>query len=165
KDMAVQLIDPATTGGTGLTIDVADRSYDAVTAIDVIEHIPPESRIDLIDTIARIARSFCIVSFPSPKTIEAQQFVFKMTGNPLVKEHVEYGLPDPDWVKEELVHRGFAVEIVPNASCALWVAQYCVTNLRQDKAQEVNRFLIANFPDEPASQHLYEMLVATRRNF
>ena len=45
-------------------LPVADRSFDAVVASDVLEHIPPDLRAQVIKEALRVARKLVIFGFP-----------------------------------------------------------------------------------------------------
>lgn len=45
-------------------LPVPDRSFDAVVASDVLEHIPPELRMAVIHEALRVARKVVIFGFP-----------------------------------------------------------------------------------------------------
>lgn len=101
KDALIDLIDPETTGGSVLDISAPDHSYDAVVAVDVLEHIEPNDRKRALREFARVARKNVILNYPCQKSKEAQTLALKLTNNSLIREHVEWELPDSDWVLHE----------------------------------------------------------------
>lgn len=161
--LEVDVIDPATTGGSILDIPVDDDSYDAVVAIDVLEHIEPKQRSEALSEFARVARSHIILNYPSGDSKEAQELVLKLTNNSLIREHVEWALPDSDWVLDELAKYGYRGSITPHTSIAVWLGQYVTLNLLPDVAQELNRHLVSNYADEPTSKSLYHLVVCARQ--
>lgn len=78
---SIDLIDPATTGGSVLEILADDDSYDAVVAVDVLEHIEPDKRALAISEFARVAKKHVILNYPCLESMEAQKLVYKLTGN------------------------------------------------------------------------------------
>jgi hypothetical protein len=159
---SVDVIDPSTTGGSILDIQAADRSYDAVVAVDVLEHIEPRSRMRALSEFARVARKHVILNYPCRDSKEAQELALKLTNNPLVREHVEWELPDSDWVLEELAKFGLEGSVTPHTSIAVWLGQYLTLNLVPDAAKELNRHLVANYAEEPTTRPLYHLLVCER---
>lgn len=57
----IDVIDPATTGGSVLQIGAPDASYDVVVAVDVLEHIDPADRAKSLSEFARVAREHLIL--------------------------------------------------------------------------------------------------------
>ncbi|MCC7528008.1 MAG: class I SAM-dependent methyltransferase [Candidatus Melainabacteria bacterium] len=160
----IDLIDPATTGGSVLEIPAADGSYDAVAAIDVLEHIDPKNRVKALAEFARVAREYVILNYPCQDSKDAQALVLKLTNNPLIKEHVQWALPDSDWVLGEMDRYGFKGTVKAHTSIAIWLGQYLTLNLVPDKALELNRHLIENFADEPCGKALYHLVVCRRND-
>jgi hypothetical protein len=158
----VDVIDPATTGGSGLKIPVPDRAYDVVVSIDAIEHLPLEQRGGLLAELARVTGSICLVNFPNKATMPAQELVYKLTGNPFVREHVEFGLPEKQRVVEQMQGHGFECLAVPSTSLALWAAQFTLSNLHPEAAAAVSRYLVTAHREEPFSVPLYLLIICTR---
>lgn len=158
----IDLIDPATTGGSVLSIPVEDGVYDAVVAVDVLEHIEPKDRAEALSELARIGRQHVILNYPCRDSKDAQELALKLTNNSLIREHVEWELPDSDWVLEELAKYGYRSTVTPHTSIAVWLGQYVTLNLSPEAAKELNRHLVANFADEPTSKALYHLVVCER---
>ncbi|HEY9678977.1 MAG TPA: class I SAM-dependent methyltransferase [Drouetiella sp.] len=161
-DRQFDVIDPATTGGSVLAIPVGDASYQAVVAVDVLEHIEPSQRSKALEEFARVGSEYIFLNYPCRESKEAQELALKLTKNPLVREHVEWELPDSDWVLAELAKYGFRGEVQPHTSIAVWLGQFVTLNLVPDAAEDLNRYLINNFANEPYSRPLYHLLVCRR---
>lgn len=161
-DLKVDVIDPATTGGSVLEIPAANGSYDAVVAVDVLEHIEPKDRALALAELARVAKRYLIVNYPCRDSKDAQELVLKLTGNALIKEHVQWDLPDSDWVLGELAKYGFGGTVTAHTSTAVWLGQYLTLNLAPDAAKELNKHLVQNYSEEPGSKALYHLLVCQR---
>ena len=75
-------------------IPAEDNSYDIVTCIDTLEHIPPEKRERVIYELMRVAAKAVFVAAPlnSPENNKAEQLVLKYVENDFLKEHQKYGL-------------------------------------------------------------------------
>jgi hypothetical protein len=158
----VHLVDPATTGTSLLATNARDRSYAAVVAIDVLEHIAPVERRLALHELARIAASHLILNYPCADSRPAQELVLALTGNSLIAEHVHWPLPDTDWVVAELEQLGFASTWQAHASQAVWVGQYLASNLAPAAAAQLNRFLVAQHGNEPWTKPLYHLVVGQR---
>ncbi len=162
---SIDVIDPVTTGGSVLEIPAGDRSYDTVIAVDVLEHIEPKDRAKALSEFARVARKQIILNYPCQDSKEAQELALKLTNNPLVREHVEWELPDSDWVLQELAKYGYKGKVIPHTSIAVWLGQFVTLNLVPDAAKELNRHLVANYAEEPTSKPLYHLLLCMRNEF
>lgn len=160
--VTIDLIDPATTGGSILEIPVADEAYDAVVAVDVLEHIAPKDRTKAIAELARVAKTHIILNYPCSDSKEAQELVLRLTNNPLIEEHVKWELPDSDWVLSELEKHHFNGTITGHTSIATWLGQYVSLNLVPDKAVELNRHLVEHYAEEPCGRTLYHLIVCRR---
>lgn len=158
----IDVIDPATTGGSVLAIPSEARSYDAVVAVDVLEHIEPTDRAKALSEFARVAGKHVILNYPSRESKEAQELALKLTNNSLIREHVQWELPDSDWVLKELASHGFIGTVRSHTSIAVWLGQYVTLNLVPDVAKELNRHLVENYPDEPTTRALYHLVVCER---
>lgn len=88
--------------------------------------------------------------------------MLKLTNNALIKEHVQWELPDSNWVLNELAKYGFNGNVIPHTSVAIWLGQYVTLNLVPDIANELNRHLVENYAQEPYSRALYHLIVCTR---
>ena len=77
-------------------IPAKNNSYDIVTCIDTLEHIPPENREQVIYELIRVATKAIFITAPvnSPENNNAEQLVLKYVKNDFLKEHQKYGLVD-----------------------------------------------------------------------
>lgn len=77
-------------------IPAEDNSYDIVTCIDTLEHIPAEKRGRVIREIIRVASKAAFVAAPvnSPANNKAEQLVLKHIQNNFIKDHQKHGLVD-----------------------------------------------------------------------
>lgn len=161
-NVAIDLIDPVSTGGSILEIPVADSSYDAVAAVDVLEHIEPGDRAKVLRELARVTRTHLVLNYPCRGSKEAQQLALRLTNNALIREHVEWELPDSEWVLAELRNYGFEGTIKPHTNIGIWLGQYITLNLAPKESVDLNRFLIDYFADEPFSLPLYHLVVCKK---
>ena len=88
------------------SLPFAANSFDIVTAIDVLEHIPKNERKDFINKLGKVAREKVILSFPigtsahSAYEREMEKWL-KARGHDIdyLKEHIKYGLPKTKEIK------------------------------------------------------------------
>lgn len=101
------VVEPTDILYNGKKIPVKDSSYDVVTSIDVMEHIPSKDRADFVKELFRVAKEVIIISAPlgtdfhleyEKKTLE--YYKSKKIKLPFLEEHVAIGLPKPSQVNE-----------------------------------------------------------------
>lgn len=159
-EFSIDVIDPITTGGSGFSIP--SDAYEVVVSIDALEHVPPADRKSFLEQVSKASKHKCFINFPARHALKAQRLIYDLTGNPLVKEHVEWQLPDRDEVRESLEQKGFRVETIGYASLALWVSQYMLQTVSPEIASTVNKYLIEEHLSEPVGVWLYDLLIGTR---
>ena len=76
-------------------LPVADRSFDIVLASDVLEHIPPSLRVQVIRETLRAADKLVIFGFPCGK--EAHD-----SDRALRQEYLDNKLQVPEWLEEHM---------------------------------------------------------------
>jgi hypothetical protein len=87
---------------TAANLPFTDRSFDAVIASDVLEHVPPEHRKSVIDETLRVARKLVVFAFPSgTDAFDCDRRLAE------VYDHSQ--LSRPIWLEEHLCH-GFPGE-------------------------------------------------------
>ncbi|MFN8659132.1 MAG: class I SAM-dependent methyltransferase [Candidatus Obscuribacterales bacterium] len=156
------LLDPETTGGNAAEIPVADHAYQCVVAVDLIEHIEPSRRALVLEECARVSSEVLVLNYPASESRSAQELVLRLTGNSLIRQHVEWELPDSGWVMKRLEERGFVCTLRKHSSVAVWVGQYILQNLAPEAAALVNEYLIAQHAEESFDTPLYHLISARR---
>lgn len=68
---ALRLVQTAKTPASIDALPFADRSYDIVTSLEVIEHLPTNLYEAGLDNICRVARKYVLLSVPNEEDIEA----------------------------------------------------------------------------------------------
>lgn len=159
-DHQVDVIDPITTGGSGHSI--AADSYDVVVSIDALEHVPPDERESFLNQLANAARKHLFINFPGRQTARAQQLIFDLTSNPLVKEHVLWNLPDMFEVTAWVENVGFLAENLQHTSLSQWISQYLLQSMAPDVAAKANRHLLEHHLEEQFGTPLYDLIIGTR---
>ncbi len=102
KVTTVDIKGPADIIYDGKKIPVGNKSYDVVTSIDVLEHVPKDDREAFIKELRRVAKVKGIISAPlgtrehsdAEKTLLAF-YAHRGVKMPFLKEHIEIGLPTP----------------------------------------------------------------------
>lgn len=158
----VDVIDPATTGGSIHAIPCSDSSYRTVVAVDVLEHVEPAVRESALAELARACGRHLILNYPCRASLSAQKIALQLTGNELIRQHVEWELPDTDLVMAQLRNLGFDCTFKPHTSIATWLGQYVTLHTVPDGAPEFNRYLVENHAAEPFGQPLYHLVVGER---
>lgn len=158
----IDVIDPATTGGSILEIPAPSGFYDAVVAVDVLEHVQPIDRARALAELARVAKRLIVLNYPCQASKSAQELALQLTNNALIREHVQWELPDTDWVLDELTKWGFSGTMQTHTSIAVWLGQYVTLNLVPDAAKELNRHLVENYAEEPCTKALYHLVICER---
>jgi hypothetical protein len=161
-DYVIDVIDPVTTGGSGLSI--SNCKYDFVVSIDALEHVEPRDRDSFLEQLTCASFRKCFINFPARHTIRAQRLVYELTKNPLVREHVEWELPDRNEVKGHLERAGFQVEMKGYASVSQWVSQYLLQTVAPEVAAAANQYLLEEHLSEPVGTWLYDLVIGTKAN-
>jgi hypothetical protein len=159
----IDLLDPETTGGAAHAIPVPDCAYEVTCAVDVLEHVEPSQRKLFLRECARVTGRHLVLNQPSPDSMGAQELMLQLTGNPFIRQHVEWQLPDSEWVIDELEALGFECELTPHSSVAVWVGQFLAQNLLPQAAQALNQYLTKHHSNESFNIPLYHLISAKRR--
>ena len=159
-EYVIDVMDPITTGGTGNSV-TAD-SYDVVVSIDALEHVPPAERQSFMQQLSNAARQHLFINFPGQQSAAAQQLVFDLTNNPLVKEHVMWRLPNIDEVRVSIEAAGFQVDTKQHTSLAQWISQYLLQTIAPDEAAKANRHLLEHHLEDPIGTPLYDLIIGQK---
>lgn len=88
---------------SGTRLPFADSSFEAVVASDVLEHVPPDLRLPVVDEALRVTGKLAVFAFPCGKEAHALDEAFldfhRRRGTrppPWLEEHVLYPFPEPD---------------------------------------------------------------------
>ena len=109
-DAAMTYVDPLIPGGSGqghitgnvFASELDGRSFDCVTAVDVLEHVPPEQRQVFLERMSSLSKNALVLGFPSSdssdaletdKAIDDQYRAIYGHDYSWLEEHYRYGLP------------------------------------------------------------------------
>jgi len=92
---------PADLHFDGAALPFPDRSFEAATSLDVLEHIPRESRQQHLRELVRVSRRTVVICCPlgTPAHVEAERGLSEWhrsvtgSGHRFLDEHLERGLP------------------------------------------------------------------------
>jgi glycosyltransferase involved in cell wall biosynthesis len=114
--------------GDATDLDMPDKSFDIVIALDVFEHIAPQQRNDFLRHIARVARLATLLAAPfaSAAVSEAENdacaFWGKLFAEPYrwLEEHAENGLPSLTHTKQQITELGMSHVHFGHGNLVLW---------------------------------------------
>jgi hypothetical protein len=120
---------PGYVQGDGTQMDFADGSFDLVISCDTLEHIPPRLRDRFIHEITRVARYGVVLICPMHdyQVALAEQVLFAYIQAELhakhdqLREHREYGLPQPPLVRRSFEDAGCAWRDYPSGDLHAWL--------------------------------------------
>jgi SAM-dependent methyltransferase len=100
------------------TLPFEDRSFDAVVALDLLEHIPPEDRDRALAELSRVTRRRLVVGGPTgEEALAADRRLFDVLRRRpgWLAEHLEMGFPTREQLVAALEPRG-ALRLIENES-------------------------------------------------
>ena len=158
-ELKVWVIDPQTTGGSGLNMPFPDKHFEVVVSIDALEHLPRKDRPKLLQELVRVTRSKLFVNFPEARSMSAQKVVLSIFNNKFIQEHVDYQLP----TQEETI--SFLKKICPNikidalsyVNIYSWLAWFVLFHTDKERGLQVSKFL-KEHANDLTSQFLYDLL-------
>ncbi|HLC84901.1 MAG TPA: class I SAM-dependent methyltransferase [Candidatus Nanoarchaeia archaeon] len=159
-DLRVWVVDPVTTGGSGLALPFLDGHFDVVVSIDALEHVPRGQREQLLHELVRVCRKNLFINFPEARSMPAQKQVLSLVQNRFIQEHVEYNLPR----REETIAtlKGLCPKIKINAightSIAVWVPWYVLFHTMKGRGLSVSAFLKIRENEVNSGPFLYDLL-------
>ena len=115
--------------GDGVRMPFKDKRFDMVSALDVIEHVPPDSREIFLREICRVSLDLVLVStpFPDENVKKAENMLFEQVKHlyglthQQLEEHRRYGLPEVGMVAGVLEKEGFLQVGFPYGSLESWL--------------------------------------------
>jgi len=158
----------------------ASGRFQVTLACDLLEHVAPEKRPDLLRELERVSQDLVVIASPffDPEVIEAEklvnEFTLRLTGkaNEFLAEHLRFGLPRLDSLVAWAEGSGYQTLVLPNGYLYRWLAMISLnTYLSQlpepwDLIFSVNEFYDRHFGAREEIEPAYRRLVViskTRR--
>jgi len=115
--------------GDGTRMPFRDEKFDMVSALDVLEHVPPGSRETFLQELCRVSRDLVLVSAPfaDENTERAEKLLFDQVktlyGLPhcQLEEHRQYGLPEREMVSGVLKKQAVSGTDFSYGSLESWI--------------------------------------------
>jgi hypothetical protein len=165
------------TSGSGTELPFEDGSFDVVTSVDTLEHVPPAQRRIFLAELCRVSARFVIVAapfhHPATERVERQlndchRRLFR-TPHPWLDEHVQNGLPRLKDVLEAWPADYGVVQARPSYGLGRWMLWQSLWLARQARGdvdtawEHWNTQAAAGEPPPPDPIPYRLMLVAERR--
>jgi hypothetical protein len=164
---------------SGLDLPYEDASFDVVTSLDTLEHIPGAGRARFLSEIMRVARHAALLINPvqsleadlAEETLDEYVRWILDAQQEQLAEHREYGLPDFAATMAEFEAAGWQTAHFPIANVHNWllmmVAKHYLISLRDERAsgfeRSLDRFYNLSFSDGDRATPAYRgVLVAVR---
>lgn len=87
-----------------------EKTLDIVVAVDVLEHIPPLYRREVIQELVRVTKKKAYIAFPTGRAAEEhdrkyRQYYLKKRGEsfPFFDDHLNYGLPEEAFIESAII--------------------------------------------------------------
>jgi SAM-dependent methyltransferase len=120
---------PGYVQGDGTAMTFADGSFDLVISCDTLEHIPPDLRETFVHELARVARYGVLLICPMDdyRTALAEKVLYAyiqaelLAKHDQLREHREYGLPQPALVRRAFEQAGCAWRDYPSGDLHAWL--------------------------------------------
>lgn len=107
--------------GQPAPISLPSRSFDAVTAIGVMEALNQQERELLLGELARIPQSLCIVDLPSSGYRKHWSGLVELTLKSEMQRSLHFGLPDTKQISQYFERAGFDVEVWTHTRLSQWL--------------------------------------------
>lgn len=107
--------------GKPAPISLPSRSFDAVTAIGVLEALSQQERELLLAELARIPQSLCIVDLPSSGYRKHWSGLVELTLKSEMQRSLQFGLPDTKQISQYFEEAGFEVEVWTHTKLSQWL--------------------------------------------
>jgi len=115
--------------GSAIHLPIRDQSFDMSVSLDVLEHIAPDDRANVLQEMIRVSRTGLILTFPfkDPLVEAAEKQVcdaythLHHKDHPWLAEHALYPLPDTEEITQQLQSFGGHVAVFDLGDISRWV--------------------------------------------
>ncbi len=165
--------------GSGMDLPYLDHSFDIVTALDTLEHIPNTERDRFLTEMMRVARHACVLINPvqsveadvAEETLDEYIRWILDAQQEQLQEHRDYGLPDFSATADAFERNGWRTHSFPAANVYNWlmmmIAKHYLISLRGEKARgferTLDRFYNLTFSDADRALPAYRGVVVAVR--
>lgn len=165
SEIVVRVVDPYTTGASGLALPLPDKSLDTVVSIDALEHVERQDRPTFLSELVRVCRKHLILNFPEQRSMDAQQVALQLTQNPFIGEHVNYGCPSSTETVEalkQLAQGPMTVQHSGHTPLNVWLPWYVLFQKDRAAGLAASDYLKSQ-PEETlnVAPFLYELIVCS----
>ena len=165
--------------GSATAIPFADKSFDAVISLDMLEHIEPSKRKQVIQEMLRVAKSQVCIGVPCGALAHEQdeylRRVYKNKYNrdfTYLEEQVEYGVPEKrdvlDYIQQaaEALKRRIHISVCGNINLKLrlflmqgWISENVFTNFIFRKLMLLGIPLLRRLNRTPVYRQLFMVTI------
>ncbi len=164
--------------GDGRAAPFGDGSFDLVTCLDTLEHVPRESREALVLELLRVSRDFMVIIAPfADENVQlAEQILDEFIRQTLkveheqLKEHLAYGLPRQGHIVQLLEEEGVLYIDFPSGYLYNWLIMMIVKHYLlslpglEQGHRMVDKFYNLNFSEDDHKAPSYRhVLVVSKR--
>ncbi|HEY1478726.1 MAG TPA: methyltransferase domain-containing protein [Gaiellales bacterium] len=152
-----------------------DGSFTATTSLDVLEHVPPANRASFIAEMLRVTEQRSVLCCPlgSPehdaleREIDAWYRELTGDGHPWLREHLQYGLPTLDSIRELYAEAGATVRFAFHGDTRETSTQFRTVVLARKRLRpaDLARFAAFRLPYRPQTALLEAPTPWTNRVF
>lgn len=116
-------------------IPFQDTSFDAVIAMDVLEHLPERDRATAVFECIRVARTLVVIGGPTGKAADAEDLLLSQeyehvykASHPFFVDHIRYGVPSRaemnSWIADALAKQKKRAHIKQQRNESIWLHRF-----------------------------------------
>lgn len=156
------LAEPISNGISGESLPFSSDSFDYVVSCHVLEHIPIPDRDFFLDNLLSKSKKGLILlnPFSSEGVVDRINLVYDITKYEWAREHLEYTLPELDYIKEYAKERDLAFDIEANGNSPLAMAMVFVDYFARraglvDELKRVDKYYNTTYDEDILTNEEY----------